>query len=458
MANPSASFARPSLAAILGAALIATCVPVMAQGTPTPTPTAHRWAILHGGTLLTDAGTPTRTAASVIVKDGRIDRILDGYVGAESLTGAAADEVEIVELRDKFVMPGMIDAHNHLSFPSHSLVEALERARRRVRGGATTVRDAGSVTDVIFPLRDAINNGYFVGPRILSAGAPITTTGGHGDPRNGSTEASLREPEFSGGICDGVEECQKVTRRQIQLGADLIKIIGTAGVSDNSDTGLDQQFTDAEMRAIIEVAHLMNRKVMVHAHGADGIKAAVRAGADSIEHGTFLDEEGARLMKQHGTFLVPTLQAAKGVIDLVEHPQPGEPTISENSKKKFLRLPDAQPGGAGLRVKLAARHGVKMATGVDVTQFSIGSEVVAFVKEGGMTPRDALIAATSNGAALLGISQETGTITPGKAADIVALDGNPLTDIENCTKVAFVMAQGRVAVSRGKPVIIPDAR
>lgn len=399
-----------------------------------------RWTIIHAGTLMADAGKPIAKNASVIIKNDKVEAVREGFVGAEAAgKGVAPDSVAIVELRDKFVMAGLIDAHVHIGFGDWSA--AFRNAREKVLGGATTVRDAGSSPEVIFPLRDAINRGLVVGPRILASGAPITTTGGHGDFRNGNFQASLAPPAFSSGVCDGDGECAKVTRRQIQLGADQIKIIDTAGVVDDSYTGLDQQFTDAELHAIVDASHLMKRKVMAHAIGADGIKAAVRAGVDSIEHGNYLDDEGAKLMKERGTYLVATLEAPTDVLRRVREPKPGDRPIGENTRRKVLAMPEAQPGGIGRQVKVALRYGVKMAVGTDFGG-TPGDEMVLLVRQGGMTAPAALRAVTLTNAELLGISDKAGTIEPGKSADIVAFDGNPIDEIEAATRVVFVMSQG----------------
>lgn len=433
-----------TIALATAAALMGISGMALAQGdtvlAPKAEKAADRWTIIHAGTLMADASKPVAKDASVIVKNGTIDSIRPGFVGAEAIgNGVAPGDVTVIELRDKFVMAGLIDAHVHIGFGNWTA--ALRNAREKIMGGATTVRDAGGVPEVIFPLRDAINAGLVVGPRILASGAPLTTTGGHGDFRNGNFQASLMPPPFSGGVCDGVGECEKVTRRQIQLGADQIKIIDTAGVVDDSYTGLDQQFTDAELHAIVDAAHLMKRKVMAHAIGAEGVKAAVRAGVDSIEHGNYLDDEGAKLMKAHGTYLVPTLEAPTDVLRRVRNPKPGDRPLSENTRRKVLGMPEAQPEGIGRQVKVALRNGVTIAVGTDFGG-TPGDEMVLLVRNGGMTAPAALRAATLTNAELLGISDKAGTIAPGKSADIVAFDGNPLDEIEAATRVAFVMSQG----------------
>lgn len=435
---------KKTIALAVAAALLGVSGQALAQADSVLAPKAEkpadRWKIIHAGTLMADASKPVMKDASIIVKNDKIDAVRPGFVGAEAIgNGGAPANVAIVELRDKFVMAGLIDAHVHVG--AGDLTAALRNAREKVMGGATTVRDAGGAPEIIFPLRDAINRGLVVGPRILASGAPITTTGGHGDFRNGNFQASLQPPAFSGGVCDGDGECAKVTRRQIQLGADQIKIIDTAGVVDDSYTGLDQQFTDSELRTIVEVSHLMKRKVMAHAIGAEGIKAAVRAGVDSIEHGNYLDDEGAKLMKAHGTYLVPTLEAPTDVLRRVRNPKRGDRPISENTRMKVLGMPEAQPEGIGRQVKVALRNGVTLAVGTDFGG-TPGDEMVLMVRQGGMSAAAALRAVTLTNAELLGISAKTGTIEPGKSADIVAFDGNPIDEIEASTRVVYVMSQG----------------
>jgi imidazolonepropionase-like amidohydrolase len=399
-----------------------------------PTATPDHWTILQAGTLMADASKPIARSVSVLIKNDKIDSIKPGFV--DTIPGAAPDTVTVVDLKSKFVMAGLIDAHVHIAVGN--LVGALRLSREKILSGVTTARDAGSTPEVIFPLRDSINAGLAYGPRILASGAIVSTTGGHGDFRNGNFNAELAPPPFSGGICDGEGECRKVTRRQIQLGADQVKVTATAGVADDSDTGLDQQFSDAELKVIVESAHLMKRKVMAHAIGTEGIKASVRAGVDSIEHGIYLDDEGAKMMKEHGVYLDATLTALDDVVTLLHE---DSPLISQNTKNKIRRMPDEKPGVLGRQVRLAQKYGVKMAVGTDFGG-TIGGEMVLLVKDGGVPALDVLRADTLGNADLLGISDKAGTIAPGKSADIVAFDGSPIDDITNTNKIAFVMGMG----------------
>ncbi|QHN02014.1 amidohydrolase family protein [Granulicella sp. WH15] len=403
----------------------------------TPAKTADRWFIIQSGTLMADATKPIATKVSVIVKNDKIDSIKPGFV--DSIPGVDSTTVHVVDLKDKFVMAGLIDAHVHIA--GQNWVAALRTAREKVISGVTTARDAGSNPELIFPLRDSINQGLAYGPRILASGSPISTTGGHGDHRNGNFLESLEPPAFDSGICDGEDECRKVTRRQIQLGADQIKLIATAGVLDDSDTGLEQQFSLPEMKVIVESAHLMKRKVMAHAIGQEGIKAAVIAGVDSIEHGNYLDDEGAKMMAAKGVYLSATLTAPADVLKRALHPEPGARPLSKNTYNKIMRMPEAQPNGIGRQVRLATKYGVKLAVATDFGGTPSG-EMVLLVHDGGIKPLEALKAATISNADLLGISDKVGTLEPGKSADIVAFTGSPIDDIENATKVTFVMSQG----------------
>jgi len=409
-------------------------------------PKPDRWTIIHADTLMARADKPAQKNMSIVVHNDKIDSVRPGNVRPEDIVDVAPATVTVIDLPGKFVMAGLMDAHAHIGFGT--MPKAMQTALSKVVNGATTVRDAGSEPTIIFPLRDAINQGLAWGPRILASGMPVSVTGGHADGRNGDWHAMMEPPAFTGGICDGPEECERVTRKQIQFGADQVKMMATAGILDDANVGMDQQFTEDEMKAIVTSSHLMRRKVMAHAIGTIGIKTAVRAGVDSIEHGYELDDEGAEMMKRQGTYLVATLEAPTEVMRWVKGTKAATMPLSENSRKKMLALPEAQPGYIGRQVRLATRHGVKLGIGTDFGG-SPSDEMVLMVREGGISPQQALEAATIGNADLLGISNIAGTIEPGKSADIVAFDGNPLDQIENATKIAFVMAQGREVVGPG---------
>lgn len=419
---------------------------VHAQLAEKPLPRPDRWAIIHADTLLARADQPARKNMSIIVHNDKIESVRPGSVRAEDLQGVAANSVTVIDLPGKFVMAGLMDAHVHVGNPT--LPVAMENARSKVAAGATTVRDAGSDPAIIFPLRDAINQGLAVGPRILASGSLISVTGGHGDTRNGDWHAIMEPPVFTSGVCDGVGECERAVRKQIQFGADQVKMVATAGIMDNANVGMDQQFTNEEMEAIVATAHLMKRKVMAHAIGTIGIKAAVHAGVDSIEHGYELDDEGAEMMKRQGTYLIATLEAPTELMRWVKGTKKATFPLSDTSVKKLLALPESKPGYIGRQVRLASRHGVKLGIGTDFGG-SPSDEMVLMVREGGITPQEALKAATLGNADLFGISDIAGSIEPGKSADIVAFDGDPIEQIENATKIAFVMAQGREVVGPG---------
>jgi imidazolonepropionase-like amidohydrolase len=402
-----------------------------------------RWTIIHAGTLLSDSRSAPRHEMSILVKDDKIADVREGYVGISAISDSGPKRVRVVELQQQFVMAGMVDAHTHINFPDPDFNIGLSNVEEIVRGGATTARDAGSVPEVIFPLRQAIADGLVIGPRILASGALITTTGGHGDFRNGKLGAELSPPRLSSGVCDGVEECVKVTRRQVQFGADQIKIIVSGGLMDDSDTGLGSEFTDEELRAIVKTAHLMQRSVMAHVYTAESIKAAVDAGVNSIEHGTFLDEDGARRMAEHHVLYDPTLHVQDLVLQAASHPDPTFPESDNTARKVRTMIAAARSPAA--RIGLAQRFGLTILAGSDGSG-PITNEVIALVDEGRMSPRDALTAATVNGAAAVGLSNSIGTIAPGKSADVIAFDGNPLANIHDCQRLHFVMARGHTAV------------
>jgi imidazolonepropionase-like amidohydrolase len=408
---------------------------------------------IQAGRLITDAAQPARGASTVIVENGRIARVEDGFVAPEGAT--------VVDERSRTVMPGMTDAHVHLTGTSgqpwyngytkkysnpYRATVGLTHALEMAQGGFTTVRDLGGDTSTVIAVRDAVSEGRFPGPRIKVAGAPLSIIGGHADEATGlppELAEAINEAHLNPSVCTGAEECQKVVRELAAAGVDWIKIMATGGVLDPGTRGLEQHFTDAEMKAICDMAHFMGLKVAAHAHGTKGIDAAVRAGVDSIEHGTFLDEQGARDMKARGTYYVATLLAFNGAASLIGTGK--LPPASEiKAKQAFVAW------GRGLN--LAYRTGVNIALGTDsavAPHTDANKEVELMVTKGGMTPRDALIAATKGGPALMGLSAETGTIEAGKSADIIAIDGDPLTDPTAVQHVDYVMVEGRPIPMKG---------
>ena len=414
---------------------------------------AETYAI-QAGRLIVDAAQPARGASTVIVENGRISRVENGFVAPQ---GAI-----VVDERTRTVMPGMTDVHVHLTGTSgqawyngftkkysnpYGATVGLTHALEMAQGGFTTVRDLGGATSTVIAVRDAVSEGRFPGPRIKVAGAPLSIIGGHADEATGlppELAQAINEAHLNPSVCTGAEECQKVVRELAAAGVDWIKIMATGGVLDPGTRGLEQHFTDAEMKAICDMAHFMGLKVAAHAHGTTGIDAAVRAGVDSIEHGTFIDEQGARDMKARGTYYVATLLAFRGAAGLIGTGK--LPPASEiKAKQAFVAW------GKGLN--LAYRDGVNIALGTDsavAPHTDANKELALMVTKGGMTPRDALIAATKGGPALMGLSSETGTIEPGKSADIIAVDGDPLTDPDAVQHVDYVMVQGNVIPMKGR--------
>ncbi len=414
---------------------------------------AETYAI-QAGHLIVDAAQPARGNSTVVVANGRISRIDSGFT--------APPGAIVVDERSRTVMPGMTDAHVHLTLTSgepwyqgftqkysvpYGATVGLTHALEMARGGFTTVRDVGGDTSAVIAVRDAVAEGRFPGPRIKVSGAPLSIIGGHADEATGlppELADAVNEADLNPSVCTGVEECQKVVRRLAAAGVDLIKIMATGGVLDPGARGLDQHFTDAEMKGIVDMAHSMGLKVAAHAHGTRGILGATLAGVDSIEHGTFIDEAGANAMKAHGTYYVATLMAFSGVQGLI-----GTGKLAPESEAK-AKLTFAV-WGKGLN--LAYRTGVKIALGTDsaVAPHTLANrEVELMVTKGGMTPRDALIAATKGGPDLIGVGNETGTLDPGKSADLIAVEGDPLVDPTAVQRVNYVMVEGRPIPMKGQ--------
>ena len=414
---------------------------------------AETYAI-QAGRLIVDAAQPARGNSTVIVENGRIARIEPGFT-------APAGAI-VVDERSRTVLPGMTDVHVHLTGTSgepwyagytqkHSVpygaTVGLTHALDMARAGFTTVRDLGGDTSGVIAVRDAVAEGRFPGPRIKVSGAPLSIIGGHADEATGmppELAAAVNEAHLNPSVCTGIEECQKVVRQLAAAGVDVIKIMATGGVLDPGAMGLEQHFTDAELKGIIDMAHAMHLKTAAHAHGARGILAATNAGIDSIEHGTFLDEAGARAMKAHGTYYSATLMAFSGVSSLLGT---GKLTPAMEAKTRETL------GVWGKGLNLAYRTGVKIALGTDsavAPHSQANKELELMVTKGGMSPRDALIAATKGGPDLMNLSGETGTLDPGKSADLIAVDGDPLVDPTAVQRVGYVMVQGRPIPMKGQ--------
>lgn len=402
---------------------------------------------IQAGHLIVDAAKPERGASTVIVTDGRIVRIDEGATAPAGAT--------VVDLRDRTVLPGLIDVHVHLTSnagepwykgltPQYSEPYAatigLKNALTTARAGFTTVRDLGGLPAASIAMRDAVKDGGFPGPRILVSGPAMSIIGGHGDGTVGLNPDLRHAIDASGEqfwVCTGPLECAKAVRRVAAYGVDVIKFHATGGVLDDGKIGLEQHFTDEEMKAICDTAHQLGLKAAAHAHGPKGIAAAVRAGVDSIEHGTFVDDAGVALMKAHGTYYSATLMAFSGLQQYL-----GKGVFTANAEAKGRAT--LAVWGKGLN--RAYKAGVPIALGTDAAVYPHGrngEELGLMVSKGGMTPRDALIAATKGGADLLGLAGETGTLDIGKSADLIAVAGDPLVDPAAVLKIGYVMVEGR---------------
>lgn len=411
------------------------------------TPGEAETIVIRAGRLVTDAALAARGPSSIVVTDGRIVSI-----GAADMAPPAG--ARIVDLSTRTVMPGLIDAHVHLTQDSglpwyatlrpkysepYAAATGIKNALITARAGFTTVRDAGGSTLASLAMRDAVADGSFPGPRILVAGTPLSISGGHADATVGLAPEladAINATGQNAGVCDTPEACAVIVRKTAAKGVDVIKFMATGGVLDDGAIGLEQHFSDAEMKAIVTTAHGVGLKAMAHAHGARGIEAAVNSGVDSIEHGTYLDDRGAKAMRLHGTWLVPTLMAYEGLKLHI-----GKNFYTPNSEAKALETLKI----VGRNIGVAQRNGVRIALGTDASVYPHGrnAEELALMVEHGMTPRDALIAATKGGAELLGVDKVTGTLEPGKFADLIAVDGDPQTDPKAVLSVSFVMTQGR---------------
>jgi len=385
-------------------------------------------------------------AEMTIVVDGKtINDIQKGYT-----SGGMGDKV--IDLKNKTVMPGLIDCHVHLE-EQHSKTGMLDGftltdadiayraqiyAKRTLMAGFTTVRDLGG-SGVNISLRKAVARGLVDGPRIITAGRAISASGGHMD-----NSVGFRDDVFNhkmgpdDGVADGRDELIKAVRLQIKRGSDVIKIASTGGVLDLSENSSGAEFSIDEIKAVVETAKDYGLRVACHAHGAEGIKRAILAGVTSIEHGTFMNEEDRELAKKYGTYLVPTIIAGKSVSDSAKVPGYFPPVIARKAVEVGTQIQD--------NFGKSYKAGVKIAFGTDAGVYPHGKNYMEFqyMVEAGMPPMEAIKAATVNAADLLGINNQTGSIVKGKLADIVAVDGDPLVDIKTMKNMAFVMKEGKI--------------
>lgn len=402
---------------------------------------------IYGGVIITKAGQAPLKNATIIIEGDKIINVIDGFAMPENAND------KIIDLKNKTIMAGMIDSHVHLSgeLGANSQLNAvtmeesdyafiaMHNAQKNLKAGFTTVVDLGADgSHAIFSLRDQIAKGLIIGPRIIAAGSALSATGGHGDV-HGYREDLLKimVPET---ICDGVDDCRRATRYQMKMGADIIKVTATGGVLSNTAAGLGQQLFDDELKAIADTAHSMGRKVTAHAHGKAGIDAALKAGFDSIEHGTYLDKETIELFKKSGAYLVPTVLAGATVTKIAQMPNP------PLSAAQIAKAKEAGPKMLNM-LKLAHENGVKVAFGTDtgVSKHGDNAKELELMVEAGFTPTEALKSATIDAADHLGLSKQIGTIEAGKFADIIAIDGDPTINIKIMQNVQFVMKSGVVA-------------
>ncbi|WP_448552898.1 amidohydrolase family protein [Thalassotalea montiporae] len=401
--------------------------------------------VIHAGQLLAVPGEKPLSKQTLVIKDGVISAVKKGFIAASQF----GESAQLIDLSSSFVMPGLMDMHVHLHgelgpnnhketvqmSDADIAMKSVYFANKTLMAGFTTVRDLLNQPEQINALRDAIDKGWVDGPRII-AGAGVSVTGGHLDVDGMAPDIlKLKSPET---LCDGPYECRKAVRHAIKYGADVIKIASTGGVLSDTTTGTGQQMADDEMKAIVDAAHVLGRKVTSHAHAADGINAALRAGVDSVEHGSYANEESIKLFKQTGAYLVPTLLAGDTVVNMAKTSD----FMSAPIKAKAIRV------GADMLKNFtrAYQSGVKIAYGTDsgVSKHGTNAKEAVLMHQAGMTTQDVLKAATVNAADLAGMSNKLGTLEAGKYADIIATDASPLKNIEELMDVDFVMKGGKV--------------
>ncbi|MEA5428830.1 MULTISPECIES: metal-dependent hydrolase family protein [Arcicella] len=400
--------------------------------------------LVHCGTLIDGIQNEAQSQVTIVVEGKKIIAVQKGFT-------APTGTDKVINLKNQTVMPGLTDMHVHLEEETSKggaikryqqndadiAFDAAKYAKTTLMAGFTTVRDLGG-SGVNLALRNAINKGTTIGPRVYTVGRIIATTGGHGDPSNALADKLSLEPRYLTGVVNGVDECRQAVRQRYKEGSDCIKITATGGVLSLAKSGKAPQFTEEEIRAIVETAKDYGFHVAAHAHGTEGMKRAVKAGVTTIEHGTYMDDEVIELMKKNGTYYVPTIIAGKTVGDSAKIPGYFHPLVAPKALEigPLIQATFAKAYKAGVKIAFGTDSGVSI-HGYNAYEFQ-------YMVEAGMPAMEAIKAATMTPAIILGTQKETGSIETGKIADIIATDGNPLQDIKVMRKVSFVMKDGVV--------------
>ncbi len=457
---PAGSF--PMIVRRALALALALSLPVAALATDAPA--RHDVSVLHCARLLDTAAGKMLGETTVVVDAGRIKELHAGSVDIAPYKDAAAragGSFQYVDLPDATCLPGLIDSHTHLTFETSPTgytdqfhwntadyaIRSTVYARRTLLAGFTTVRNLADGNNESIALRNAINAGIVPGPRIFTAGKAIGTTGGHADPTDGYRMDLAGDPGPKDGIIDSPQDAWKAVRQHYKDGADVIKIMPSGGVLDESASADNPQMTLDEIKAIVAAAHDYGFTVAAHAHGAEAIRRAVIGGVDSIEHGTFMNAEDMKLMKEHGTWYVPTIIAGKYVEQMAATPGYYPPQVARKAKEVGPII-QATAGRA-------YKAGVKIAFGTDAAVYPHGQNAKEFeyMVQAGMPPMFVLQAATTHAAELLHKQDQLGRIAVGRGADVIAVPGNPLDDITTMQHVGFVMKDGVIYKEAGKATL-----